>query len=353
MAVGDVRDSQLSARARDGHVWGVPVQMWGTFGILGVCPLLGLWRVGGLDAVQKLRTANQESAAHLGRSMRRSRERRNRDVRVRLMERDELLLEAVNRFRLARTRDLIAVAFAGVHPMTASVRIRRLFDAGFLDVRCADRAAENVYSLGALGKRWAETVGIEVGRVPNGGVAHHLAIVRAWSGIAEGVNRWPGARVELARPDWELREELGQVGLPVVPDLFAVLNIEGGPSVALAVEVDLGTESLRVLERKVAAYDAELGGQHGLFGHRGFGLAVALANPGRRVAIRRLLERRWGGWCVLWTDVEGPAEDVASVMTALTTPAAPPVTGSRNGNGSPGAATADGAIVSGPNRRGL
>ena len=268
--------------------------------------------------------------------MRQSRGRRNRDVRVKLTERDALLLEAVNRFRLARTRDLLAVAFAGLHPMTASVRIRRLFDAGYLDVRCGDRTEENIYTLGSLGRRWAEGLGIQVGRVPRGGAAHHLAIVRAWSSLAEAIQRRSGASVELTRPDWELREEFGDVGLPVVPDLFTVLAVPtptGNRSIALSVEVDLGTETLRVLEEKLAAYDVLAGREHGLFGHCDFGLAIVLANPGREAAVRRLIDRRWAGWWLLWTELVGPGAALAGVFDLLGGPIPPPVTDPRSGNG--------------------
>jgi hypothetical protein len=261
---------------------------------------------------------------------------------VKLTERDALLLEAVNRFRIARTRDLLAVAFAGLHPMTASVRIRRLFDAGYLDVRCGDRTEENIYTLGSLGRRWAEGLGIQVGRVPRGGTAHHLAIVRGWSALAEAAQRRSGASVELTRPDWELREEFGEVGLPVVPDLFTVLAVAtptGNRSIALAVEVDLGTETLRVLEEKLAAYDLLAGREHGLFGHRDFGLAIVLANPGREVAVRRLIDRRWAGWWLLWSELDGPDAALAGVFDLLAGPIHPPVMDPRSGNGGPSALT--------------
>lgn len=273
--------------------------------------------------------------------MRQSRGRRNRNVRVKLTERDALLLEAVNRFRIARTRDLCSVAFAGLHPMTASVRIPRLFDAGYLDVRCGDRTEENVYSLGPCGRRWAEEHGRPVGRVPRGAAAHHLAIVRVWSALAEAAQCRLGASLELTRPDWELREEFGDAGLPVVPDLFTVLGLAtstGQRTVALAVEVDLGTETLGVLEQKLAAYDQLAGREHGLFGHRDFGLAIALA-PGREAAVRRLIDRRWGGWWLLWTDRDGPGAAVAGVFDLLAGPVRPPVTDPRSGNGGTSAAT--------------
>jgi hypothetical protein len=210
-----------------------------------------------------------------------------------------LLLEALLRFRLARTSDLSRVAFSGVRLTTASLRLRRLFDAGFVDVRAGDRSEENVYSLGPVGRRWAEAQGLAVGRVPHGSVSHHLAIVRAWSSLAAELGRHEGVELERAHADWDLREELGSVGLAVVPDLLLVLRF-GDRSLAVAVEVDLGTESLAVLRAKIAAY-AELDRRRGgLFGYRGFAFAVAVGTTGRLAGVRRLVERDWPGKSLTW-----------------------------------------------------
>ena len=287
---------------------------------------------------------------------RQSRERRNRAVNVRLTERDALLIEAVNRFRLVRTRDLVAVTFSGVNPMTASLRLRRLFDAGYLDVACGDRSQENTYSLGPLGRRWVESQGVPVGRVPRGRVAHHLAIVRAWSGVAEILQRHAGVILEQTRADWELREEFGEAGLPIVPDLFLVLRVAGRDghrqSVALAVEVDLGTETLRVLERKLAVYAELTDRPSGLFGHRDFGLGVVLANPGRGDAARQMIERRWNGWWLLWTEEDGPRVAVSELVNSIAADNQPAVTDSCNGYRGSAGVTPASSTTSSPFSRG-
>jgi len=271
------------------------------------------------------------------------RDRRRRGIAVRLTERDELLLEAVQRFRLARTGDLVTAAFPGVHPMTASVRIRRLFDAGYLDVRCANRSEENVYSLGPLGRRWALEQALPVGRIPRGGAAHHLAIVRAWSTVADVLQRQAGMVLELARADWELREEFGQQGLAVVPDLLLALRVALGGEresvVAVAVEVDLGTETLGVIRRKFEAYDQLADGGRGLFGHPEFAVAVALDNPGRGYAVKQLLDRVWHGRGLIWDFASGPGSAVEEFIAALRGSVRPPVTDSRYGNGGSEAAS--------------
>lgn len=266
---------------------------------------------------------------------RQSREHRHRNVSVKLTERDAFVLEAMARFRLARTRDLIAAAFPGVHPTTAKLRLRRLFDGQFLDVRADGRNEENVYLLGIAGRRWASDNGIPLNGVPRGGHEHHLAIVRTWSGIAEAVGRLPGLHVEAAHPDWELRERLGGRSDALVPDLFVVLGDgdgEAGDAIALAVEVDLGTEALPVLRRKVHAYAEAASRQGGLFGWPGFGVAIVLRNAGRVAAVTRMLEEDFGGWWLVWTEEEGPASHLRRLAEALVGRARTTATGSRHGS---------------------
>ena len=267
---------------------------------------------------------------------RQSREHRHRGVHVRLTERDALLMEALNRFRLARTSELASVAFVDAGPKTAALRLRRLFDAGYLDVTCRDRSDENVYSLGPSGRRWIAAHGSPVGRVPRGGWTHHLAIVRTWSRIANALGRIEGMSLQLARADWELREEFGVNGLRVVPDLF--LQVRFGPTsgpvreAALAVEVDLGTESPAVLNRKIRAYDELVASEHGLFGHGHVVLLIALENSARIDAISRLLGQKYHGPSFLWSTSAAMDAAIEAVVDGLRHGVQAPVTTSRYGN---------------------
>lgn len=213
-----------------------------------------------MDAVSDVRVAHSKPAA-----VRQPRTERHR-VAVRLTDRDRLVLEALGRFRIARTTDLVLTGFRDVHPMTASMRLRRLYDAGFLDVHAGHIGTENVYRLGPNADAW------RVGRIPRGNLEHHLGVVRAWTTLAAG-SPARGLEVELARPDWELRGEVA--GAELVPDLFMVL---GG--VGLAVELDCGTEPLSVIARKLDLY----GSLDRLFGYPFVVTAVAdRAIPGVHV----------------------------------------------------------------------
>lgn len=254
-----------------------------------------------------------------------------------LTARDEALLCALGRFRIARTSDLVHYAFPGVRKDTVARRLRTLFDSGFLDVLTSDRAAENVYFLGPAGRRWLAAHGGEVARVPRGGLAHHLAIVRCWIQIATTVETISGVRLGRFLADWELREGIGALGsMPVIPDAFIDLAHESElhePMLwRIALEVDLGTEPLSVLGRKIAAYEGLRVNEVGVLGRRAFALALALADASayRQSRIRGLIEDRWNGAFLLWLAAERPERALREFLRTQTHP----LTDSPHGKGS-------------------
>ncbi len=154
--------------------------------------------------------------------MRQSRTKRHHSVVVQITERDRHLVAVLERFRIARTSDLIRVCFSGVHRQTATMRLRRLFDAGHIRIHSADVGSETVYRGNA--------------KIPRGSILHHLATVRVWAQIA-------GPHLELCRAYWELKSS------PVIPDLFAVVSGH-----AFVIEVDRGTESRSTIRKKLGSY---------------------------------------------------------------------------------------------------
>ena len=235
------------------------------------------------------------------RPRRQPRNRRRQGIRVHLTERDELLLHALARFRLARTSDLLDYAFAGVRRDTGIARLRRLFDTKHLAVLPPRQGAENVYRLGPAGCRFLREQGVEMGRVPRGGLEHHLGVVGAWIALA-GIQEMG---LERCLPDWELREHFTVPDLPVIPDLFALVRF--GESVyALAVEVDRGTENVSVLGRKLEVYRSRWGRPPGLFGYERFGIVVVSYGPARRSGLSATIKKAWVVPCVLWEGGESP-----------------------------------------------
>lgn len=243
------------------------------------------------------------------------RHRRRRGVTVELTERDEAVLHALARFRLARTSDLVTYAFAGVRRDTAAVRLRRLFDGRFLSVLPPEQGKENVYRVGPTGMAWLAEQGVASGRVPRGGLEHHLAIVGTWVAIA-GLD---GLELERTLPDWEIREQFGVAELQVVPDLLLVVRA-GGHRQAVAVEVDRGTESLAVLNRKLDAYRALWGQPPGLFGFEQFGIAVVCCAPARRAQLTTALKKAWVVPHVLWVSTESASTALYKLFEDLQGP---------------------------------
>ncbi len=245
------------------------------------------------------------------------RHRRRRGVVVELTDRDEAVLHALARFRLARTSELVSYAFAGVRRDNPAVRPRRPFDPRFLAVLPPAQGVENVYRLGPAGKAWLADVGVPPGRAPRGGHEHHLAIVQTWVAIA-GLDSF---ELERARPDWEIREQFSIAELQVVPDLLLVARV-GEHRHAVAVEVDLGTESLAVLNRKLEAYRSLWGQPPGLFGFEEFGIAVACFALIRRTQLNATLKKAWVVPRALWTCSEDPNAALCELFEDLQAPLA-------------------------------
>lgn len=245
------------------------------------------------------------------------RHRRRQGVAVRLTERDEAVLHALARFRLARTSDLVTYAFAGVRRDTAAVRLRRLFDGRFLSILPPAQGKENVYRLGPAGKVYLGEQGVTAGRVPRGGLEHHLAIVETWVAVA-GVDN---LELERALPDWELREQFSATELHVVPDLFVLVRADGH-RFAVAVEVDRGTESLSVLNRKLENYRTLWGQPVGLFGYEQFGIALVCHAPSRRAQLTAALKKAWVVPHALWACSEDPSAALCKLFDDLRRPLA-------------------------------
>lgn len=276
----------------------------------------------------------------------RSRRRTERTVgrQVVLGARDEALLRALARFRVARSADLGRLFFAGRSRERASQRLRRLFDARWLDLRVARLAESNIYSLGPRGRQWAKEHGLDVGRVPVGGLDHHLAIVECWSRIAASIAPVSGLRLVRFRPDWEIRSELG-AGWLVIPDALIELgSVSGEERFRLALEVDLGSEFTRVLQSKLEGYEQLRLASRELLGWPDFALVVVTAAGGeqRHLHLVQLVRREGRVADMVLRLSEWPAALIARIApTALPTACS-------NGGNREGAQGASGTTASPP-----
>src|SRR5688500_10536871 len=134
-----------------------------------------------------------------------ARDGRRAGVRAVLGPRDEALVRALARLRLARTADLLRLFFPGVRPDTAARRLRRLHDAGFLGVRSCGLNEQNIYQLGPHGADWVEARGVAAGKPPVPPATHHLSTVRLWTQLAVALKKDTRLRLSRFEPDWELR----------------------------------------------------------------------------------------------------------------------------------------------------
>lgn len=248
--------------------------------------------------------------------IRQSRTRRRKGIRVELTDRDRDVLLALARFRLARSSQLYRYAFAGIRRDTATCRLRRLFDSRHVSVVPSGPLTENVYRLGPIGRQVLQAEGVGLRPTPRGGIEHHLAIVESWTRLGAE----PG--IELARclPDWELREELGLGELAVIPDLFALVRLEG-QLIPVAIEVDCGTESGSVLRSKAERYAALWGRSPGLFGWERFAVLIVLHDPRRRALATDALKKVW----VLPAAITTSLESVISALLPLLPQLQPPL----------------------------
>jgi len=165
-------------------------------------------------------------------------------------------------------------------------------------VLSGDRSQENRYSLGPKGRLWAKDHAVEALKRPSGSLDHHLAIVRVWANLTRYAHN-NGIRQDLFKPDWEIRRSASDLSL--VPDALVQLTLSG-KVLRFAVEVDLGTESMRMLRNKVSAYGIRR--TTGLFGWPSFGLGFVLAGSGikRRQAVADLISAGWKGWHLIWNE---------------------------------------------------
>jgi protein involved in plasmid replication-relaxation len=266
-----------------------------------------------------------------------SRDRRRAGVRVVLGQRDEALLRALARFRVARTDDLTQLFFRGVRRDTAAARFRRLHDAGFIQARSSRLSEQNIYQLGPEGRSWAEKSGVAAGTSPASPAVHHLAIVRLWAKLAATLAADGALRLARFEPDFELRARFAGSGAAIIPDAaIEIVDRQGqAPGAEIALEVDLTTERPGALLRKLTAYDPSPYFRRSAEPY----LVVVLVGAGdrRRSSVQSLMDRGWRGEGVVCAESEWPA--------VLLKHLAPPLATSPHGKGSANGASAHGDAI--------
>lgn len=134
----------------------------------------------------------------------------------------------------------------------------------------------------------------------------------------------------------------------MIPDAVVQLSIgrrDDPLAIRLALEVDLGTEALSVLARKIGAYERQRQ-NGGLFGWPEFGLCAFVpgASAPRRRSVESCIAGHWSGWWMVWRD----REELRAHLTGAVNELRPPLMSSPYRKGRGPAVTAGIAVGRGP-----
>ena len=187
------------------------------------------------------------------------------DRPFRFTERDEWILEALAKMRFLTTDQIAELGFQRSRS-AANKRLRKLLDAGLVQVWVESLAAPNVYGLTRAGARLLgdarDQTPIAVPRSLEGNLAHLLGINQVRISLAIGLEATSGT-LGWWQSDWELRARFREA---VIPDALFAVNWGDGVSSTFALEVDHATRSSRALVAKLLRYRSLLSRGRGLYG---------------------------------------------------------------------------------------
>jgi len=211
--------------------------------------------------------------------------------------RDLALLREIDRLRLVDRED--ARLLAGFGSVTrANTRLHALYLAGLLARQPAGTVLGGHKFLYALTPSAARLIGARYQPPPwnphgtlawSGTLEHQLAINRVYVGLRQSDVQASGPR--LLR--WTTFSQPISSTIRLSPDAYLELEIPDGVR-AVFLEVDRGTETRRIWDRKVAAYIAlaTSGEFTARFGHAQFRVAVIAPSMHRLYGIRTCIARR-------------------------------------------------------------
>lgn len=170
--------------------------------------------------------------------------------RVRVTERDRMLLESVGKLRFTTTSQLARLYFKDSR-WAANKRMRKLLDAGLVRAWVRSLPEENVYSLTARGRGALGAKDLVLPRELDGNLQHTLMLNEVRIDFALGLPRI-GASLAWWRSEWELRTHGRE---RVIPDALLAVESEGAEQV-FALEVENDTRYPRGILKKILRYKA-------------------------------------------------------------------------------------------------
>lgn len=257
--------------------------------------------------------------------------RRKEGVPFLMTARDLEVLRALSRYRLLRTSQVKRLLFPDTSLQVPRRRLKLMYQNGFTErvtplLLPGKGSAEEVYELAQAGEEMLRSLGDELvsfasDELKRVFVDHTLAISEFRLKLELGLRGHPLVELERFTPDCELRRQLRQ-GVPnplrngesvLYPDAVIVLhgkNERASERGLYFLEIDMGSEPLKVLHGKAGAYD--LFHRRGL--HRGFGdfrtfrVLLQVSSSQRGANVRKGLTGTPGEGLVWVTDVEQVTE---------------------------------------------
>lgn len=255
--------------------------------------------------------------------------------RLALQPRDVELLVWIGRAGVAELPHIANLFWGGTSGSRAAAarRLRVLADHGLLQTSVTALHKPNRVSLLPRGVefvplRLAEGVVLRTRVVGTSVSADHLAASAAiWASLAVRLIRPGSPRLRRFMTEAEIRRTVGTVHDGLIPDGIAILETSRGASAAFAIEVDLGSEALPVLNRKLVRYAPFLAEGSPFHGLRLDAVIIYAPGTTRLERIGRLAARSSIGTRVFLQDVAGVGPDnvLEDLMVAPPDQAAPPL----------------------------
>ena len=177
-----------------------------------------------------------------------------------LTQRDIRIMMLIGLCRYCSTDHIKVEFFPDATICRCRRRLRQLYDAGYLQVTLTSSTKPNLYSLSSQGlKKLGEqenefTAQISLaGTIRLAGIPHHLAVIDARLYIAALGKSCVTPLVAWSNSGGAIGQKIGLDNWCLEPDGIAELETKNG-IFRIAVEVDCGTESTKVLVNKLEKY---------------------------------------------------------------------------------------------------
>lgn len=216
-----------------------------------------MWHAYTLHHLSDLWPLGQKSLS-LGAAMKIQRGTRQKHNPIVLTKRDVQMLLALGIFRYASARQIQEQFFQSYE--TCRRRLRKLFNAGFIRVLMYDSKAANLVALTSKGRRAVLTAYPEyetrlhlAGVINLIGVPHHLAVLDSRCYLVRLCQRQEIQLLRWSYSGGDIGKDLELDNYSLKPDGLAELKTKDH-LIYLALEIDMGTESQKILSTKLDKY---------------------------------------------------------------------------------------------------